>query len=167
MTTRSFVPRGAASFSVAYDGPPRDVYFLLLPKLTLLAFTSALEPLRVANQVAGRELYRWYVMSEEGGPVTCSCGVHITPDSGLTDVPRDALAFVCAGIEPASTASRRATQWISPPADLRLPGRRDLHGGVFTGAGGAAQGAALYPALGKPARLCRKIHGSGAHRRAL
>ena len=50
MQNRTFVPRGAASLSVAYDGPPRDYYFLLLPKLTLLAFTSALEPLRVANQ---------------------------------------------------------------------------------------------------------------------
>ncbi|MBU3261194.1 GlxA family transcriptional regulator [Roseovarius sp. PS-C2] len=138
MTTRSFVPRGAASFSVAYDGPPRDVYFLLLPKLTLLAFTSALEPLRVANQVAGRELYRWYVMSEEGGPVTCSCGVHITPDSGLTDVPRDALAFVCAGIEPASTASRRATQWIRRQ---RTFGCRV--GGICTGAFSLAQAGLL------------------------
>jgi transcriptional regulator GlxA family with amidase domain len=112
MTSRSFVPKGAASFRVAYDGPPRDVYFLLLPKLTLLAFTSALEPLRVANQVAGRELYRWYVMTGDGGPVTCSCGVNITPDSGLTDVPRGAMAFVCAGIEPTETTSPRIIRWI-------------------------------------------------------
>src|SRR6056297_474641 len=110
MTSRSFVPKGAASFRVAYDRPPRDVYFLLLPKLTLLAFTSALEPLRVANQVAGRELYRWYVMTGDGGPVTCSCGVNITPDGRLGDIPRDALAFVCAGIEPTETVSPRATR---------------------------------------------------------
>lgn len=113
MQERSFVPRGAASFRVDYDGPPRDYYFLLLPKLTLLAFTSALEPLRVANQVSGKELYRWFVMTETGGPVTCSCGVNITPDSKMIDVPHSASAFVCAGIEPSETASPRAVRWIS------------------------------------------------------
>lgn len=110
---RSFVPRGAASFGVEYDGPPRDYYFLLLPKLTLLAFTSAVEPLRIANQVTGKELYRWFVMTEDGGPVICSCGVNITPDSGLLDIPRDAAAFVCSGIEPHQTISVRAVRWIS------------------------------------------------------
>ena len=138
MTSRSFVPRGAARFTVTYDGPPRDVYFLLLPKLTLLAFTSAVEPLRVANQVAGRALYRWFVMTQDGGPVSCSCGVHITPDSGPVDVPRDALAFVCAGIEPASTVSRGATQWIRRQ---RAFGARI--GGICTGAFTLAQAGAL------------------------
>lgn len=113
MTERSFVPRGAASLTVAYEGPPRDYYFLLLPKLTLLAFTSALEPLRVANQVTGRELYRWYVMTEDGAPVSCSCGVTITPDMPLRDVPRHAAAFVCGGIEPLESTSARASAWIS------------------------------------------------------
>ena len=113
MNERSFIPRGAASFRVDYDGPPRDYYFLLLPKLTLLAFTSAVEPLRIANQVANKELYRWFLMTENGGAVSCSCGVNITPDSGLRDVPRDAAAFVCAGIEPAETLSTRTVNWIS------------------------------------------------------
>lgn len=113
MNTKSFVPRGAASLKVDYDGPPRDYHFLLLPKLTLLAFTSALEPLRVANQVAGKALYRWYVMTTDGQPVICSCGVTITPDSALRDLPRTASAFVCAGIEPAETTAPRATAWVT------------------------------------------------------
>ena len=113
MPEKSFVPRGAASFEVAYDGPPRDYYFLLLPKLTLLAFTAALEPLRLANQVTGKELYRWYVMTETGAPVTCSCGVNITPDSGLADIPRHASAFVCGGIEPLEQLSQKSVGWIS------------------------------------------------------
>ncbi len=113
MHDRSFVPRGAASFHVSYDGPPKDYYFLLLPKLTLLAFTSALEPLRIANQITNRELYRWYVMTEDDGSVLCSCGVKITPDTDLKDVPRTGSAFVCAGIEPSETVSQRTINWIS------------------------------------------------------
>jgi len=113
MDTRSFVPKGAASFRVDHAGPPRDFYFLLLPKLTMLAFSSAVEPLRVANQVTNRELYRWYVMTETGQPVTCSNGIAIVPDFGLQNVPRAALAFVCAGIEPAGTLNPRVTNWVS------------------------------------------------------
>jgi len=113
MPERSFVPRGAASLALAYDGPPRDYYFLLLPKLTLLAFTSALEPLRVANQVTGQVLYRWFVMTGDDAAVTCSCGVTITPDTPLRDIPRDAAAFVCGGVEPLASTSRRAVSWVS------------------------------------------------------
>ncbi|MEQ9259549.1 MAG: GlxA family transcriptional regulator [Roseovarius sp.] len=129
MPDRNFVPRGAASFRVAYDGPPRDYYFLLLPNLTLLAFTSALEPLRVANQVSGQELYRWYVMTVNDAPVTCSCGVCITPDTPLTDLPRGAAGFICSGIEPLESLPRPTVPWIS---------RQRAHGaqvgGICTGA---------------------------------
>ena len=113
MNERSFVPKGAASFSVSFDGPPRDFYFLLLPRLTMLAFSAAVEPLRVANQVANRALYRWFVMTEDGAPIRCSNGILITPDSGLQNLPKSATAFVCAGTEPGHSTSPRATAWIS------------------------------------------------------
>ncbi|MFK7938706.1 MAG: GlxA family transcriptional regulator [Roseovarius sp.] len=138
MSISTFVPRGAASHKVEYDGPPRDFYFLLLPRLTLLAFSAALEPLRIANQVAGKELYRWYVLTEDGAPVRCSCGVMITPDTGLTDVPRDALAFVCAGIEPRAHVPAKVPGWIA---------RQKAHGaqlgGICTGAFALAQAGLL------------------------
>lgn len=129
MQKSSFVPRGAASFQVEYDSPPRDYYFLLLPKLTALAFTSALEPLRIANQVTNRELYRWFIMTEDGGPVVCSCGLNITPDSALRDLPRTAAAFVCAGIEPADTMTQRTVNWIS-----KQKAHGSKVGGICTGA---------------------------------
>ena len=113
MQTRSYVPKGAASFRVDHAGPPRDFYFLLLPKLTMLAFSSAVEPLRVANQVTNKELYRWFVMTEDGTPVSCSNGIAIVPDCGLQNVPRGAIAFICAGTEPAETLNPRVTSWIS------------------------------------------------------
>lgn len=113
MNQRSFVPKGAASFRVDYDGPPKDFYFLLLPRLTMLAFSAAVEPLRVANQVTNRELYRWYVMTEDGAPVRCSNGISITPDSGLENLTKEAAAFVCAGIEPAISVSGKTVAWVS------------------------------------------------------
>jgi len=129
MESRDFVPRGAASFRVAYDGPPKDFYFLLVPRLTLLAFSAALEPLRIANQVAGKELYRWYLMTEDGAPVRCSCGVMLTPDSALLDLPRGARAFVCAGVEPADQVTPKVAAWVS--RQTAFGGRV---GGICTGA---------------------------------
>ena len=113
MQSRSFIPKGAASFRVDYSGPPRDIYFLLLPKLTMLAFSAAVEPLRVANQITNKELYRWFVMTENGTPVRCSNGIALVPDSGLENVPRGATAFVCSGIEPAESVTQRVTAWLN------------------------------------------------------
>ncbi|UWQ29724.1 GlxA family transcriptional regulator [Leisingera sp. M527] len=124
MNLRSFVPKGAASFRVDYDGPPKDIYFVLLPKLTMLAFSAAVEPLRVANQVTGKELYRWFLMSEDGAPVGCSNGIGINTDLPLEDLPRGSYAFVCSGIEPSDSANPRTLAWIR---------RQNAHGGRFGG----------------------------------
>ena len=37
---------------------PETVGFLLIPRFSMIAFTAALEPLRLANHISGRELYR-------------------------------------------------------------------------------------------------------------
>lgn len=112
MDLNNFVPKGAASFHVDHEGPAKDLHFLLLPKLTMLAFASAVEVLRVANQVTNKELYRWFLMSEDGAPVCCSNGIEITPNAGLENLRRDAMVFVCSGIEPAHTTSANVLAWI-------------------------------------------------------
>ena len=57
MTTDIFVPRASsAHFEIDYDGAPQDFYFLVLPRSMMLAVAAAIEPLRVANQVTGKEL---------------------------------------------------------------------------------------------------------------
>ncbi|MDA5095682.1 GlxA family transcriptional regulator [Aliiroseovarius sp. KMU-50] len=113
MTERSFISKGAASFPIAHEGAPTDVYFLLLPKVTMLALSAAVEPLRIANQVTNKELYRWFLLSEDGNPVRCSNGIAVTPDFDLINLPKSSLAFVVAGVEPADTTSPRILNWIS------------------------------------------------------
>ena len=44
------------------------VTFLLLPKFSLMAFASAVEPLRVANRMQGKSLYSWSLVSPDGAP---------------------------------------------------------------------------------------------------
>ncbi len=45
--------------------------FFLLREFTHLAFSCAVEPLRIANHVSGRPLYRWTLASEDGQSATC------------------------------------------------------------------------------------------------
>ena len=167
MSERSFIARGAASFRVDFDGPPRDFYFLLLPRLTMLAFSSAVEPLRVANQVANRELYRWFVMTEDGAPVRCSNGILITPDSGLLNLPKSASAFICSGTEPSGSISQKAVAWASRQRAFGCQVGGICTGGLCAGQGRAAGSARFHPALGEPTRLHRKLCRSGADRKPL
>lgn len=54
----ALIPAGAAYVPVATAKPPRGWVFCLAPGFTLLAFSSAVEPLRIANQLSQRPLYR-------------------------------------------------------------------------------------------------------------
>ena len=138
MTQRHFIPRGAASLSINFDGPAREFCFLMLPRLTMLAFAAAIEPLRIANQLTKKELYRWYTLSEDGGPVRCSNGVLMTPDMALAECPENALSFVCAGVEPFDAAGATTLNWLRRRRAFGKP-----VGGICTGAFALAQAGML------------------------
>lgn len=38
----------------------QSIGFLLLDNFTLISLASAVEPLRMANQLSGKELFRWH-----------------------------------------------------------------------------------------------------------
>ena len=76
-----FVAKGSAHVTLPGRPEPLDVAFVLLPKFTMLAFSSAIEPLRMANQLTQQVLFRWQVLSEDGAPVACSNGVPIMVDA--------------------------------------------------------------------------------------
>jgi len=71
--------------------------FLLIPEFTLIAFTSALEPLRMANRLSGRRLYEWTMVSADGAPVHASNGLVFTADLALADAGALDLMLVCGG----------------------------------------------------------------------
>ncbi|WP_136685279.1 GlxA family transcriptional regulator [Falsirhodobacter xinxiangensis] len=119
-----FVSRGAAHLSIRAVDAPRDFHFLLLRGMTMLAFSSAVEPLRIANQLTGRCLYRWFLQSEDGQPVRCSNGIAIPVDSAIATVPREDTAFICSGVDGYLAASPRALAWLRDHA---------RHGGTVGG----------------------------------
>ena len=59
---------------------PQEVGFLLVPGFPLMALSAATEPLRAANRLAGRNLYRWTLISADGRPVASGGGMQIVAD---------------------------------------------------------------------------------------
>ena len=134
-----FIQKGAAAqLAVPFTGAAQDFYFLLLSKATMLPVAAAIEPLRIANQVTNTELYRWYVMTEDGKAVKCSNGMTVTPDLPLQPLPSDAIGFVCSGVEPQLSASETTLNWLRRESRF---GRR--LGGICTGAFALAQAGLL------------------------
>lgn len=85
-------------FGELRSGASEEVQFLLLPKFSMMAFTSSVEPLRAANQLSGRELYSWRTLSPDGGPITASNGVRVEVDGPLSRADAAGALFVCAGL---------------------------------------------------------------------
>ena len=52
---------------------PQQIGFLLLNEFSMLAFASALEPLRAANRQSNKELFNW-VIASPGGAVATEIG---------------------------------------------------------------------------------------------
>ncbi|WP_439500143.1 GlxA family transcriptional regulator [Bosea sp. (in: a-proteobacteria)] len=110
------------------EAAPTHVGFLLIPDFALLAYASAIEPLRAANRLSGRNLYRWSHVSIDGAPAPASNGVDIRADFGVGEEARLDYLLVCAGGNPAAFQHPATFAW------LRQLARRGVRlGGVSGG----------------------------------
>lgn len=99
----------------------QHVGFLLVPGFALLSYASAVEPLRAANQLAGRTLYRWWHASPRNTPAVASNGAAVLPDFDLkTDSGPLDLVLVCAGGNPATFNDRSTFAWLRKQARQRV-----------------------------------------------
>ena len=105
----------------------RRFVFVLLDQFTMLCFASAVEALRIANRMAGQELYSWLLVSEGGTAVKCSNGTVFQVDMGLEELNRDDTVFLCGGLDVQDATTRRLLGW------LRREARRGITiGGLCT-----------------------------------
>lgn len=72
--------------------------FVLIEEFSHLAFSCAVEPLRIANLVADAQLYDWSLISQDGERATASNGVVSLVDGGFDAVPRCDRLFVLSGL---------------------------------------------------------------------
>jgi AraC family transcriptional regulator, glycine betaine-responsive activator len=68
----------------AADVASETILFLLIPNFSMMAFTSAIEPLRIANRLSGKRLYHWRLISRDGAPVPASNGIAIQVEAATT-----------------------------------------------------------------------------------
>lgn len=106
------IPRGVAFVPVPGPVTTREFAFLALPRFTLLAFSSAIEPLRIANQLTQQPLYRWSLVSVDGHPVESSAGVKVEADFGLMPLSRDTTVVVCSGTDASHAANQKVLGWL-------------------------------------------------------
>ena len=91
---------------------PNKFVFLLLNDLSMIAFASMIEPLRLANRVAGREIFDWKLASETGAAVRCSNGVEVGVDCGLDALDRDRAIVVCGGLAVRQNSTKPVLAWL-------------------------------------------------------
>lgn len=100
---------------------PVDYGFLLVPEFSMIAFSAAVEPLRMANLLSGRTLYRWHVVTTDGGPVVASNGLALEPDCAMAEAPPVAVLFVCSGTNVRRTANKTILAWLRKLANRKAP----------------------------------------------
>ncbi len=121
----------------------RSIVFFLVPDFTLIAFSTAIEPLRVANRMLGFEAYKWRLASSDGKPVRASCGVEVAVQTSLDDErrmmggqDRPSMVIVCSGMNVERYANKSAFAWL----------REEYNRGVALG--GLCTGAHILAAAG-------------------
>ncbi|WP_342642862.1 GlxA family transcriptional regulator [Rhodoligotrophos ferricapiens] len=78
----------------------------------MMPVTSAIEPLRLANRSAERQLYEWSMYSVDGQPVAASNGLITAVVGNLETVPAQATIVVCGGLNIQQHTDRRLIAWL-------------------------------------------------------
>ncbi len=78
---------------------PADFGFLLIPQFSMLSLAGVLEPLRMANRLADKELYRWWLLTPTDEAVEASNRILFAPTARLAEAEGLDTLVVVAGID--------------------------------------------------------------------
>ncbi|GAA6207595.1 GlxA family transcriptional regulator [Cognatishimia sp. WU-CL00825] len=113
----------APTFHKTDPEPARRFVFVLMNEFTMLSFSSAVECLRLANRMAGKDLYDWSLVSEGASSVTCSAGTSFAVQGDLGDIKRDETIMLCGGVNVQKATTQKLLGWL----------RRESRKGVLIG----------------------------------
>ncbi|MFM7446196.1 MAG: GlxA family transcriptional regulator, partial [Tabrizicola sp.] len=108
-------------------GGPLNLGFLMFPGFPMACLTSAIEPLRAANEITGRTEFQWRLVAETRAPVRSSAEVRFEPDVTLAEAE---------GLDHLYLLSPPTAEFTDPraaPARLRWLDRTGLTLGAFSG----------------------------------
>ena len=103
------------------EGRPYRYGFLLTPDFTLIAFSSAVEVLRMANLTSQQELYRWSVLTLDDKPVSSSAALEIQPNLPFAHARELDALFVCAGVNVRKNWDARLGTELRRLAAINMP----------------------------------------------
>ena len=106
---------------------PFRLGFLMFPGFPMACLTSAIEPLRAANEIMGRTEFVWRLVSETRLPVRSSAEVRFEPDVNLAEAE---------GLDQLYLLAPPTAEFADPrhsPARLRWLDRTGLTLGAFSG----------------------------------
>lgn len=116
-----------------------NIGFLLLPNFSMIAFTNAVEPLRMANYLSRKKLYRWSLISTTGEPVCASNGLAVSPVCNTDNLRQYDMIIVCGGVNVREALDDRTQSTIRQIAALGIP-----LGAVCTGTYALAKAGVLH-----------------------
>lgn len=79
------------------DNRVRRFTFFTLEQYSFIALSNAIEPLRAANRIAGREVYAWDIATIDGSDAVASNGLKISPTMHIDEIEDANIVFVCGG----------------------------------------------------------------------
>ena len=104
----------ATKSSAAPPPAPTDIGILLFPEFSNLCLANAVEPLRAANSLARRPLYRWHFLGVQSGTIHSSSNLPVHIETRLSAYPGGDILLVMpsyghtAHATPATLAALRA-----------------------------------------------------------
>ncbi|MEL7273642.1 MAG: GlxA family transcriptional regulator [Pseudomonadota bacterium] len=114
----------------------RSFVFFMVPDFSMIAFSAAIEALRLANRMLGYKSYAWRLASQDGGPVCASNGVEVSVNTSLADErrmlagkDRPSMVFICSGINVEKFTNKSVEAWVREEHN-----RGVAVGGLCTGA---------------------------------
>ena len=108
-------------------GGPLRLGFLMFPGFPMACLTSAIEPLRAANEITGRREFVWTLVAETSAPVRSSAEIGFDPDVTLQELE---------GVDQLYLISPPTAEFGDPrrsPARLRWLDRTGVILGAFSG----------------------------------
>lgn len=106
----------------------RTFGFMLFPGFSMLSFAAAIEPLRIANRMSGKTLYRWELLTRDDTRVLASNYLPFSPTLDLRHADTLDALFLVAGIATDQFDSEDMRTWLHQHND----GQR-LIGSISTG----------------------------------
>ncbi len=88
------------------------VSFLLMPEYAMMALLSAIEPMRVANRMAEREVFRWQLITMDENQVLASNGLALHKTRSIHEVPEPRNLFICSSFQPEKYIKECVLTWL-------------------------------------------------------